>query len=251
MKDGLGRPQSILVLGGGSDIAIATVRAFAARGLRRVLFAAREPDLLKSEAEALSPRIDVQLMPFDAVAFDKHASFVDEAFERLGEVDLVLLTFGVLPDQSAAVRDPQLALDAARTNYLGAISVLLPVADRLRAQGHGDIAVLSSVAGERGRRSNYVYGSTKAGLDVFCQGLGDDLAGSGVHLMIVRPGFVRSKMTHGLTPSPLATDPTSVARAIVDGVGRGTDVVWVPATLRLVMSGLRHLPRPLFRRLEI
>lgn len=251
MKDGLGRPQSMLVLGGGSDIAVATVRLFAAHGLRRVVLAAREPDLLKSQAESLTPRVDVQLLAFDATEFDTHPRFVRDAFDRLGEVDLVLLTFGVLPDQAAAERDPQLALEAARVNYLGAISVLLPIAERLRAQGHGDIAVLSSVAGERGRRSNYIYGSTKAGLDVFCQGLGDELAGSGVHLMIVRPGFVRSKMTHGLSAAPLATDPASVARAIVDGVAHGTDVVWVPSTLRAVMAGLRHLPRRIFRRLEI
>ncbi len=251
MKDGLGRPQSMLVLGGASDVAITTVKAFVARGTRRVLLGAREPDRLEGIAKALANKANVELAPFDATDFDSHAAFVKDAFDRLGEVDLVLLAFGVLPDQSAAVRDPSLALETARVNYLGAMSVLLLVADRLRAQGHGDIVVLSSVAGERGRRSNYVYGSTKAGLDVFCQGLGDDLVGTGVHLMVVRPGFVRSKMTRGLDPPPLATDPRSVAMAIVNGVGRGADTVWVPATLRPVMSALRHLPRPLFRRLEI
>jgi decaprenylphospho-beta-D-erythro-pentofuranosid-2-ulose 2-reductase len=251
MKDGLGGPQSMLVLGGASDIAIATVQAFAATGTRRALLAAREPDRLDGIAKALANRLDITLTSFDATAFDTHPSFVSDAFDRLGEVDLVLLAFGMLPDQAAALNDPSLALEAARVNYLGAISVLLPIADRLRAQGHGDIVVLSSVAGERGRRSNYVYGSTKAGLDVFCQGLGDDLAGTGVHLLVVRPGFVRSKMTGGLDPAPLSTDPRSVALAIVNGVARGADVVWVPPALRPVMSALRHLPRPLFRRLEI
>lgn len=251
MKDGLGRPGSMLVLGATSDIAIATVRAFAARGLRKSLLAAREPESLEAIAKARFPQVEVEFVVFDATAFDTHATFVADAFERLGEVDLVLFAFGVLPDQTVASHDAEVALGAARVNYLGAMSLLLPVADRLRAQGHGDIVVMSSVAAERGRRSNYIYGSTKAGLDVLCQGLGDDLAGSGVHLMIVRPGFVRSKMTKGRDPSPLATDPAAVASAIVRGVAKGTDIVWVPSTLRGVMSGLRHLPRPVFRRLEI
>jgi decaprenylphospho-beta-D-erythro-pentofuranosid-2-ulose 2-reductase len=139
----------------------------------------------------------------------------------------------------------------ARTNFLGAVSVLLPIADRMRAQGHGTIVALSSVAAERGRRSNFVYGSSKAGLDTFCQGLADRLHGSGVRLLVVRPGFVRSAMTRGLDPAPLATTPDDVARAIIDGLSGSAPVIWVPAKLRWVMSALRHLPRPLFRRLDI
>ncbi len=251
MKDGLARPQSMLVVGATSDIALATLQASSRRGLRRVMLAARDPERLRPVVDALPDTLAVELAAFDATAFEEHPAFVAEAFDRLGEVDLVLVAFGVLPDQAAAVRDPLVAIDAASINYLGAMSLLLPAAERLREQGHGDIVVMSSVAGERGRRSNYVYGSTKAGLDVFCQGLGDDLAGSGVHLMVVRPGFVRSKMTRGLDPTPLATDPRAVAKAILDGVARGADTVWVPAELRPVMSALRHLPRAVFRRLEI
>jgi decaprenylphospho-beta-D-erythro-pentofuranosid-2-ulose 2-reductase len=170
---------------------------------------------------------------------------------RHGDLDIALLAFGVLGDQQAAEKDPAAALEVARTNYLGAVSVLLILASRMRDQGHGDIVVLSSVAGERGRRSNFVYGSSKAGLDVFCQGLADSLHGEGVRLLVVRPGFVRSKMTAHLEAAPLSTTPGAVASAIVDGLDRTRDVVWVPAKLRWVMSALRHLPRPIFRRLEI
>jgi decaprenylphospho-beta-D-erythro-pentofuranosid-2-ulose 2-reductase len=111
--------------------------------------------------------------------------------------------------------------------------------------------VLSSVAGERARRSNFVYGSSKAGLDVFAQGLGDSLQGSGVHVVIVRPGFVRTKMTAGLPDAPMATTPEAVADAVVKALRTGREIVWVPGQMRVVMSGLRHLPRPVFRRLKI
>jgi decaprenylphospho-beta-D-erythro-pentofuranosid-2-ulose 2-reductase len=113
------------------------------------------------------------------------------------------------------------------------------------------MVVLSSVAGERARRSNYVYGASKAGLDAFFSGMGDALVGTGVRVMVVRPGFVHTKMTEGLDAAPLSTTPEAVAAAIVRGLERGSQTVWVPPTLRYVMSGLRHLPRPVFRRLPL
>ncbi len=136
-------------------------------------------------------------------------------------------------------------------NYLGAVSVAVPVARRLRSQGHGTLVALSSVAGERARRSNFVYGSTKAGFDAFFQGLGDSLAASGVQVIVVRPGFVHTKMTRGLDPAPLSTTPEAVATAIVEGLARGSHTVWAPPALRWVMAVLRHVPRPLFRRLPL
>jgi decaprenylphospho-beta-D-erythro-pentofuranosid-2-ulose 2-reductase len=157
----------------------------------------------------------------------------------------------VLGDQDAAEHDAAEAVRIVETNYTGAVSVLVPLAQAMRRQGHGRIVALSSVAGERARKSNFVYGSSKAGLDAFCQGLGDSLQGTGVRVMVVRPGFVHSKMTHGLEAAPLATDPESVAAAIVTGLGRGADTVWAPGTLRYVMAVLRHLPRVVFRRLPI
>jgi decaprenylphospho-beta-D-erythro-pentofuranosid-2-ulose 2-reductase len=118
-------------------------------------------------------------------------------------------------------------------------------------QGHGTIVVLSSVAGERVRASNFVYGASKAGLDGFAQGLGDSLRGTGVEVLVVRPGFVHTRMTAGLDAAPLATTPEAVAKAVVEGLARGSHTVWVPAALRFVMIALRHLPRPIFRRLNL
>ena len=143
------------------------------------------------------------------------------------------------------------AVQLARTNYVGAVSVCLAVARRLREQGHGTLIVLSSVAGERVRRSNFIYGSTKAGLDGFAQGLGDALAGSGAGVLIVRPGFVKTKMTAGMAAAPLSTTPESVATATVRALQRGQEIVWVPWPLRWVMVVIRHLPRSLFRRLKV
>jgi decaprenylphospho-beta-D-erythro-pentofuranosid-2-ulose 2-reductase len=134
-------------------------------------------------------------------------------------------------------------------NYTSTVVAGLAAAARLRAQGHGAIVALSSVAGERVRRANFVYGSTKAGMDGFFQGLGDSLAGTGVTVMTVRPGFVVGRMTDGMRPLPLATDHDTVAAAIVRGLARGDEVVYVPAALRAVFRVFRHLPRAAWRRM--
>jgi decaprenylphospho-beta-D-erythro-pentofuranosid-2-ulose 2-reductase len=190
-------------------------------------------------------------VPFDATDYTSHESFVDTTFAAYGDFDVVLIAFGVLGEQAVAERDNRAARDVIESNFLGAVSVAVPVAEKLKAQGHGTIVALSSVAGERARRSNFVYGSSKAGFDAFFQGLGDALAGTAVDVMIVRPGFVHTKMTAGMKAAPLATTPDKVADAIVDGLRRGREIVWVPGGLRWVMSVLRHVPRPVFRRLPL
>jgi decaprenylphospho-beta-D-erythro-pentofuranosid-2-ulose 2-reductase len=138
-----------------------------------------------------------------------------------------------------------------QTNYTGVVSVTVPLVERMRAQGHGALVLLSTVAGERVRRSNFVYGSSKAGVDGYYQGLAASLAGSGVRVTIIRPGFVHTKMTAGLKAAPLAASPEQVGDAIVRAIARGSEVVWVPPALRYVMIVLRHLPRAVFRRLPL
>ena len=253
MRDGLGAVQSVLVFGGTSDIAESTLRRLVQRRARRVVLAGRDVDRLGEIAEDLRARgaTFVECVPFDALDTATHEAMVDAVFDRVGDIDLVLVAFGVLGEQADAEQHATAAVDVARVNYLGAVSVLTPTAERLQAQGHGTIVVLSSVAGERARESNYVFGSTKAGLDAFAQGLNDRLVGTGANVMIVRPGFVHTKMTAGLKPAPLAATPDSVAAAILDGLATGRTIVWVPRTLRPVMSVLRHLPRPVFRRLAL
>ena len=253
MQDGLGAVQSVLVLGGSSDIARSTLRRLVQQRTRTVVLAGRSPGQLENVADELrslgADRVDA--VAFDAAECSTHEAFVDDVFARSGEIDLVLVTFGVLGDQATAERDPATATEIARVNYVGAVSVLGPIAERLRAQGHGVIAALSSVAGERVRRSNFVYGSSKAGLDAFLQGLSERLAGSGVHVLIVRPGFVYTKMTDGMPAVPFAVGPDAVAEAILDGIASRRTIVWVPSVLRYAMSFLRHLPRPVFRRIAL
>jgi decaprenylphospho-beta-D-erythro-pentofuranosid-2-ulose 2-reductase len=253
MRDAVGAVQSLLVLGGTSEIGLATARRLVEARTRTVVLAARDPERTATAAEDLRRRgaATVEGVAFDAVDTGSHAAFVEDVFDRYGDIDCVLVAFGVLGDAEALARDPAAAVEAVNVNYTGAVSVSLAVAERMRRQGHGTIVYLSSVAGERVRKSNFVYGSTKAALDGFAQGLGDWLHGSGVEVMVVRPGFVRTKMTAGLDPAPLATDADAVADAIAAGLRRRSHTVWAPAPLRYVMAAVRHLPRAVFRRLDM
>ena len=253
MQDALGAVQSVLVLGGGSDIARATLRKLVTRRARTVVLAVRDPESVELTARELRAlgATTVEVVPFDARDTAQHVTFVDEVFDRFGDIDLALLAFGVLGDQEEAERNAAAAVDIATTNYVGMVSTAVPIVGRMREQGHGTIVALSSVAGERARKSNFIYGSSKAGMDAFFQGLGDSLVGTGVRVMIVRPGFVHTKMTTGMDEAPLSTTPEAVAQAIVHGLERGRETVWVPGQLRYVMSALRHVPRPVFRKLPI
>lgn len=252
MMDALGEPQSVLVLGGSSEIALATVRALPRARLRRVVLAGRPSPALDAAAAALTAEgfAGVVTEAFDATDTAGHDAAISRVFDA-GDVDIVLLAFGVLGDQAEAEADPDAAVAVATTNYTGAVSAGLRVATRLRRQGHGVLVVLSSVAGDRARRSNFVYGSTKAGLDAFAQGLGDALHGSGARVLIVRPGFVRTRMTTGLDEAPMTIDPEDVGRIIVTALRKGRETVYAPGPLRFVMAGLKTVPRPLFRKLPI
>ncbi len=253
MRNALGAVQSVVVLGGSSDIGAAIADRLVASGCRAVVLAGRSPEAMAPVAERLATAGATTLATtrWDALDIDGHEGAVDAAFAAVGaDVDLVLLAAGVLGDQRAFEADPTEAARAVSANYTGAVSTLLHVAARLRHQGHGTIVVLSSVAGERTRTSNFVYGSSKAGLDAFAQGLGDSLVGTGVGVLVVRPGFVTSSMTEGMDPAPLSTTPEAVADAVVDGLAKGREIVWVPAPLRVLMGAFRHLPRPLWRKVS-
>lgn len=251
MIDALGSPQSVLLLGGTSDIALATTQRWAARGGLRVVLAARPTDRRTDAAEQLEARgCDVEVLDFDARDTAAHPAVVAAA-RAGGDIDVAVVAFGLLGDPEQAWQDHATAVELAEVNYVGAVSCGVALAAAMREQGHGAIVALSSVAGERVRRSNFVYGSTKAGMDGFFLGLGEAVRGYGVTVSVIRPGFVRTKMTEGLDDAPLSVDADQVADAIVDAVARRRELVWVPSPLRAVMSGLRHVPRPIFRRLPL
>ncbi|WP_406838580.1 decaprenylphospho-beta-D-erythro-pentofuranosid-2-ulose 2-reductase [Streptomyces sp. AHU1] len=251
MKDAFGIPQSLLVLGGTSEIALATARRLITRRTRAVWLAGRPTPALEEAAERLRGLgAEVRTVAFDALDPESHEAVLGKVFAE-GDIDMVLMAFGVLGDQAVDEKEPALAVRVAQTNYTGAVSSGLVCARALQTQGHGSLVVLSSVAGERARRSNFIYGSSKAGLDAFAQGLGDALHGTGAHVMVVRPGFVRTRMTAHLPQVPLSTTPEAVAEAIELGLRRRSETVWVPGALRMVMSALRHTPRAVFRRLPL
>lgn len=253
MKNSLGSVQTVLVLGGDSDIAFATLRQLINDRTITILLAGRNVERLDERRAALIElgASTVETLAFDGSNLDSHEEFVDDVFGRHADIDLVFLAYGVLGDQMRDERDRAAALSVISTNFVGPVSVLVPIAERLRKQGHGTIAVMSTVAAERPRRSNFIYGASKAGLDWFAQGLGDALHGSGVRVMVIRPGFVRSKMTTHLDDAPLAATPEDVADAVVLGLRKNRTVVWVPGKIRWVMSVLRHLPHAIFRRLNL
>jgi decaprenylphospho-beta-D-erythro-pentofuranosid-2-ulose 2-reductase len=255
MRDGVGDVQSVLVLGGTSDIGLAIARALIERRVRRVILAGRNETTLALAADLLrgDRAIEVATEPFDVDQVDAHDAWFAEVFQRHGDVDVVVLAAGVLGDPDDAHHRATAAAAVLHTNLVGGGAALIAVAEQMRGQGHGTLVVLSSVAGERARRANFVYGASKAGLDALAQGLGDALAvdGTGVHVVIVRPGFVTSKMTRGMKPAPLATMPDAVAAAVVTAIRTHADVIWVPSRLRVVMAVVRHLPRRVFRRLPL
>ncbi|MGB7797141.1 MAG: decaprenylphospho-beta-D-erythro-pentofuranosid-2-ulose 2-reductase, partial [Pseudonocardiaceae bacterium] len=205
--------------------------------------------------DAAAGRLDrvgatVTTLPFDAADTASHAATIEKAFAD-GDIDVTLVAFGLLGDQEKAWTDHATAVELAQVNYVGAVSVGVLLADALQRQGHGALVALSSAAAERPRRSNFAYGSTKAGLDTFYTGLTEALRPAGVKVSVIRPGFVHTKMTAGMKAAPLSVTPQQVAEVIVDAVANGREQAWAPASMRYVMSALRHVPRTIFRRLPI
>lgn len=251
MKNAMGQTDNVLILGGGSEIGVAIAEELASIGTRRVILAGPNEQSLRRAAAQLEGSVDeVTTASFDATATETHKAFFTGLVERCGDIDVVVIAFGVLPDQHRAEDDPEVAVEAALVNYVGALSAMLNSANTMRRQGHGAIIVLSSVAGERARRSNFIYGSTKAGLNAAAEGLGYALEGSGVTLVTVRPGFVRTKMTAGLEEGPMAVAAVDVAKAAVEAMAAERSVVWVPSQLRYVFAGIRHLPRAAMKRIK-
>lgn len=253
MKDALGKVQSVLLLGGTSDIGQAIVRAVVGtRPGSRVVLAARRPEACDAFAEGLRrDGLTVETITFDANDPSSHAAVLDLAAAG-GDLDVIVSAWGVLgAPQPALDSDPRAAAQLAQTNYVGVVSIGLECGRVLRAQGHGTLVHVSSVAGERVRKANYVYGSSKAGSDAFMQGLSDALVGSGARVLVVRPGFVQSKMTAGMKAQPFSTTPEGVAQATVRALQSGTHTVWAPGLLRYIFAVFRHLPRAVWRRMPV
>ncbi|HEX2856885.1 MAG TPA: decaprenylphospho-beta-D-erythro-pentofuranosid-2-ulose 2-reductase [Propionibacteriaceae bacterium] len=253
MKDAVQNPQRVVLVGGSSAIGVATVQRWLQNrpGLQVVLAARPTPRREAAAAELRSAGAEVEEVDLDLADPDAARVQLDAAFGGDTDIDVVLVTAGVLGDQEASWQDVDAALALGQVNYTGAVLAGVLAAQRLRSQGHGALVLLSSVAGERVRRSNFAYGASKAGADAFYLGLAEAVRADGVQVLVVRPGFVRSPMTEGLKDAPLAQRPEEVAETILGGLARGQRIVWSPPAMRWVMSGLRHLPHAVFRRLPI
>jgi decaprenylphospho-beta-D-erythro-pentofuranosid-2-ulose 2-reductase len=251
VNDAFGRPQSVVVLGGTSDIAGAVVDKLVAARCRTVVLAARDDAALAAaanRARAGGAEV-VETVTFDAADTIGAEATVARCFDAVDTVDLVLITVGALGGPRGDVLDAHHVREMAAVNYTWPATALAAAARRMRTQGHGRIVVLSSVAAVRARPATFIYGAAKGALDRFAAGLGETLRGSGVELHIVRPGFVHSKMTEGLRPAPFAISPETVAAALIRGMETGQRVIWVPGLLRWLYLILRHLPQSVWRRL--
>ncbi len=252
MLNALGAPQSLLLLGGTSDIALAVALAYSRRvRALRVVLAARDTPARGQAADRLrAAGCTVEEITLEATEPQDHAGCIARAAAG-GDIDIAVVAYGILGDQETAWQDVDAGVDLARVNFVGPVATGVALGQQIRRQGHGVVVALSSVAGQRARRSNFVYGATKAGFDAFYTGLGEALREHGGRVLVVRPGFVRTSMTAGLATAPLSVTAEQVADAVLAAVDRGAEQVWVPSRMRAVMSVLTHLPRPVFRRLRL
>jgi decaprenylphospho-beta-D-erythro-pentofuranosid-2-ulose 2-reductase len=253
MLDAMGNPQTILLLGGTSEIGLAICERYLRDAHARVLLAAMPDDPGRDDAVAQMKAAgarEVELIDFEALDTDSHPKVIDRAFAG-GDVDVAIVAFGLLGDAQELWQNQRKAVQITGINYTAAVSVGVLLAERMRKQGFGQIIAMSTVAGERVRRSNFVYGSTKAGLDGFYLGLGEALREFGVRVLVIRPGQVRTRMSAHIKEAPLTVNKEDVAELAVTAAAKGKELVWAPPQFRYVMMVLRHIPRPIFRKLPI
>src|SRR5271168_1297080 len=251
--DAVGNPQTILLLGGTSEIGLAICERYLQNARARILLAAMPNDPGRDEAVAQMKAAgarSVQLIDFEATDAESHPKMIEQAFAD-GDVDVAIVAFGLLGDAEELWQNQRKAVQIAEVNYTAAVSVGVLLGEKMRAQGFGQIIAMSTVAGERVRRSNFVYGSTKAGLDGFYLGLGEALKPFGVRVLVIRPGQVRTRLSAHVKEAPLTVDKEYVANLAVTASAKGKELVWAPGAFRYVMMVLRHIPRPIFRKLPI
>jgi short-subunit dehydrogenase len=240
--------KSVLILGGNSDLGFALGKVFLNSGFK-VLLAARNVSELNSRINQVSDQSRISIISFDAVQFSSHGAWFDSLPFK---PEITICAFGMLGDQQQAERNWELARTILETNYIGAVSILNVVAEYYEQQKHGMIVGISSVAGDRGRQSNYLYGSAKAGFSEYLSGLRNRLFKSGVHVLTVKPGFLRTKMTAGLNLPPMLTDePERAAKRIYRAVQRKRNVVYVKPIWFLIMLIIKSIPEIIFKRLKL
>jgi len=243
---------NVLIIGATSAIAEVTARLYAARGARLFLVA-RNSTRLTDIAEDLRVRgaADVGHAILDVNQLQAHAGVLELAWKQLGSIDVVLIAHGTLPDQAECERSVETALAEFSTNGTSTIALMTALASRLETQRHGVLLVISSVAGDRGRQSNYLYGAAKAAVSTFASGLRQRLAKSGISVVTVKPGFVDTPMTRDFRKGALWAKPDAVARGIMRAADRGSSVVYLPWFWSPIMLIIRHIPEFIFKRIKL
>jgi short-subunit dehydrogenase len=240
----------VLILGARSDIAKAVAHEFASLG-HPIQLAARNSQSLSSDKVDLELRykVDVTLHEFDALVLDTHGTFLEDLPSLPG---IAISAIGLMGNQEDNEKDPPSSSVVMSTNFVGPANAFALLANEFEERGFGTLVGISSVAGERGRATNYVYGSAKAGFTAFLSGLRNRLAKKGVHVLTVLPGFVATQMTEGMDlPAPLTAEPKEVAAAIVHAVNRKKNVVYIRPVWRIILAIIRNIPEPIFKRLRI
>ena len=254
MKNGVGVAQNIVLFGGTSEIGQAILRRIVKPGAARLVLVSRDIDAANVAVADLvgrHPDLDLHHVRFDAADAASMKSVVDEIVGEIGDIDIAVVAQGVLNEGRDHWSDPSGLIETVNVNLTATMTLLYSLAGRLRAQGYGKIVLLSSVAGERVRRGNPVYGATKAGIDGFALALDHELEGTGASILVVRPGFVTTKMTAGMSKAPFSTDADSVAVAVERGIADEKKIVWVPGILKWMFAILRVLPIAVWRRLPL
>ncbi len=250
MEDAFSNPQSVLLIGGTSEIGLATLREFVSPTLKTVVVAARDVESAKASAIVIAPNADVRGVFFDAVTCVPE-NLISDCIQVGSDVDVVILAAGMLGYQAADEASPARAAQVQHVNATIPMEIAHGLTLQLMAQGHGTLVVLSSIAAVRARRDNFVYGASKAALDAFCQGLSLLATGSGARVVIVRPGFVATKMTEGMSAAPFATTAAAVAADIKKALSHGkSGIVYSPPILRGVALGLANAPNSVVRRMK-
>lgn len=246
------RDVKVLIIGATSAIAEATARRWAAKGASLYLLG-RNPDRLEALAGDLKIRgaSSVGFAPLDVNQFDRHETVINLAVHTLVSLDIVLIAHGTLSDQKACESSVAVTRQELNTNAMSVISLLTILGNRFAQQGHGTIAVISSVAGDRGRQSNYVYGTAKGAVNVFLQGLRNRLHKSGVHVLTIKPGFVDTPMTAAFKKGPLWASPDVIAKGIDQAIAGKKDVVYLPSWWWVIMTIITSIPERLFKRTSL
>jgi len=254
MKNGVGVAQNIVLFGGTSEIGHAILRRVVKPGVARVVLVSRNIDQAEAATTSLAdrfPEVDFHHIRFDAADSSSMSDVVQAVTDEIGDIDVAIVAQGILNEGADHYANPSGVIEMANVNFTATMALLYALANQAKSQGYGKIVLLSSVAGERVRRGNPAYGATKAGIDGFALALDHELVGTGGSVLVVRPGFVETKMTQGMKKAPFSTTADAVAAIVEKGIASDKKIVWAPGVLRWLFLVLKNVPLPVWRRLPL